>query len=77
MGIPIGDNPVLGRFVGEPAAAAQNDLQKLVAASVVIETLRNIVSKQDLPIEVAMDARVAIAKAERAFGFPSIAERER
>lgn len=70
------DSPVLGRFVGAATStAAQNDLQKIVAASVLIETLRKIVSTQDLPIEVAMDARMIIAKTERAFGFESIAER--
>ncbi len=76
--MPFPDSPVLGRFVGIAApTAAQNDLQKIVAASAVIETLRNIVGQYDLPDAVAIEARIIINKAERAFGFDSIAERER
>lgn len=72
------DSPILGRFVGNTApTTAQVETMKLVAASAVIETLRKIVSTHDLPDDVAVDARVVINKAERAFGFASIAERER
>lgn len=76
--MPFPDSPVLGRFVGGVTpTAAQNELQKLVAASAVVEALRKIISDHDLPDDVAMTGRLIIAKAERAFGFDSIAERER
>lgn len=70
------DSKALGRFMGDTTpTAAQIELQRTVAASAVIETLRKIISDYDLPDDVAIAARLVIVKAERAFGFLSIAER--